>query len=725
MNKRKKYFNKGDADSKPAKFSASQYVEQIIHLLDLHPGRAYTIKQIQQHLYARNKRDKNNVDLTLNQLVEQGKIEQFRKHFQSKSASVNMVGRVDHVSAHFAFVIPSEGDDDDVMIRTPDLNGAIDGDIVKISIFPGAKGRDGRKAGEVREIIERKHTEIVGSLELSEKYGFVIPNSRKIYEDIFIPGNKLGDAKEKDLVIAEITRWPTSGKKNPEGRIKKILGKVGENDAEMHAIMLEFGLPYEFTSEVLTIADQIPETIPESEIKKRRDFRKVTTFTIDPADAKDFDDALSIKTLENGNYEIGVHIADVSYYLKEGSILDQEAYKRATSVYLVDRTIPMLPEKLSNNLCSLKPNVDRLCFSTVFEMDKNAKVHKKWFGRAIIHSDRRFSYEEAQELIEGKKGDYSTEVNTLNDLSLKLRKKRFEEGSISFESAEIKFELDDTGKPIGLITKVRKEAHKMIEDFMLLANKSVAEHIYNLNGTKGQNTFVYRTHDNPDHEKLMNFAAFAKNFGHNVNIEDKNLSKTLNTLSKEVEGLPEQNILQSLAIRAMAKAVYTTAPNGHFGLGFQNYTHFTSPIRRYPDAMVHRLLDNYLNNGKSPSRAELEKKCEHSSAMEKLAADAERASIKYKQIEWMQEMVGEEFDGIVSGMNDFGIYVELVETKCEGMIRIRDIESDYFELQQEKFRIVGQKTGKIIKYGDKIRVKVKSTNINRRTMDLIIADNGN
>ncbi|MEQ8360734.1 MAG: ribonuclease R [Cytophagales bacterium] len=725
MNKRKKQSNKGTSESNQNKFSASQYANQIMHLLDLHPGRAYTLKQVQQHLYARNKRDKNNVEATLHQLVQQGKIEQFRKHFQSKSASVNMTGRVDHVSPHFAFVIPQEGDENDVMIRTPDLNGAIDGDIVKISIFPGAKGRDGRKAGEVKEIIERKHTEIVGSLELSEMYGFVIPNSRKIYEDIFIPGNKLGDAKENDLVIAEITRWPEKANKNPEGRIKKILGKVGENDAEMHAIMLEFGLPYEFSKEILTIAEQIPENIPEYEIKKRRDFRPVTTFTIDPADAKDFDDALSIRTLDNGNFEIGVHIADVTYYLKEGSILDKEAYKRATSVYLVDRTVPMLPEKLSNNLCSLKPNVDRLCYSAVFEMDKNAKVYNKWFGRAIIHSDRRFSYKEAQELIEGKKGDYSEDINTLNDLALKLRKKRFDEGSISFESTEIKFDLDENGKPIGLIPKVRKEAHKMIEDFMLLANKSVAEYIYNFKGTKGQYTFVYRTHDYPDHEKLMNFAAFAKNFGHNINIEEQGLSKTLNKLSQEVEGKPEQNILQSLAIRAMAKAVYTTAPNGHFGLGFQHYTHFTSPIRRYPDALVHRLLDNYLNNGKNPNRAELEKKCEHSSSMEKLASDAERASTKYKQIEWMQEMVGEEFDGIISGMNDFGIYVELVETKCEGMIRMRDIESDYFELQPEKFRIVGQKSGKIIKFGDKIRVKVKSTDINRRTMDLVIADDGN
>lgn len=693
-----------------------------MHLLDLHPGRSYTVKQIQQHLYARNKRDKNDVEDTLYMLVKQGKIDQFRKHFQSKTASETVIGRVDHVSPHFAFIIPEGDEQKDIMVRTPDLNGAIDSDRVKVVVFPGAKGRDGRKAGEVHEILERKHKEIVGSLEVSGNYGFVVPNNRKLHDDIFIPGNQLSDAQDDDLVIAEVTRWPDAGEKNPEGRIIKILGKIGENDAEMHAIMLEFGLPYEFPKEVLQAAEAIPDKIPESEIKKRKDFRDITTFTIDPEDAKDFDDALSIKKLDNGNYEIGIHIADVTYYLKEESILDKEAYKRATSVYLVDRTIPMLPEKLSNNLCSLRPNEDRLVFSAVFEMDKNAKIHKQWFGRGVIHSDKRFSYEEAQELIEGKKAAFAEEVKTLNELALILRKNRFKEGSIAFESTELKFMLDEQGKPLGLTPKIRKEAHKMIEDFMLLANKKVAEYVYSLHGGQGQHTFVYRTHDYPDQEKLMNFALFAKNFGHNIDVEGRGLSKSINKLSEEIEGKPEQNILQSLAIRAMAKAVYTTAPNGHFGLAFQHYTHFTSPIRRYPDVMVHRLLDKYLNKGQSEGRAAYEKKCEHSSAMEKLAADAERASIKYKQIEWMQEMVGQEFDAIVSGMNDFGIYMEIIETKCEGMVRMRDIEGDFFELQSEKFRIVGQRTGKIIKFGDKVRVKVKSTDINRRTMDLIIVD---
>jgi ribonuclease R len=704
-------------------FSSSQIANQIMHLLDLHPGRTYTVKQIQQHLYARNKRDKNDVEDTLYMLVKQGKVDQFRKHFQSKTASETVIGRVDHVSPHFAFVIPENDDQKDIMIRTPDLNGAIDSDRVKVVVFPGAKGRDGRKAGEVHEVLERKHKEIVGSLEMSENYGFVVPNNRKLYDDIFIPGNKLGNAQDDDLVIAEVTRWPDAGEKNPEGKIIKILGQVGDNDAEMHAIMLEFGLPYEFPQDVMQAAEAIPDQIPASEIKKRKDFRNTTTFTIDPEDAKDFDDALSIRELENGNYEIGIHIADVTYYLKEGSILDKEAYKRATSVYLVDRTVPMLPEKLSNNLCSLRPNEDRLVFSAVFEMDKNAKIHKQWFGRGIIHSDRRFTYEEAQELIEGKKGDFSSEVGTLNEISLVLRKNRFKNGSIAFESTELKFLLDEDGKPLGLTPKVRKEAHKMIEDFMLLANKKVAEYVYGLHGSQGQHTFVYRTHDYPDQEKLMNFALFAKNFGHTIDVEGRGLSKSINKLSEEIEGKPEQNILQSLAIRAMAKAVYTTAPNGHFGLAFQHYTHFTSPIRRYPDVMVHRLLDKYLNKGQSEGRAAYEKKCEHSSAMEKLAADAERASIKYKQIEWMQEMVGQEFDAIVSGMNDFGIYMEIIDTKCEGMVRMRDIEGDFFELQSEKFRIVGQRTGKIIKFGDKLRVQVKSTDINRRTMDLIIVDN--
>lgn len=706
-------------------FSSQKIANQIMHLMDLHPGRSYTLKQIQKHLYAGNKREKNDVEATLISLVKQGKLDQFRKHFQSKSASTTLIGIIDHVNPNLAFLVPEDVDKDDIIIRTPDLGGAVNGDRVKVLLHPGIKGRDKRKTGEVIEIIERKHKEIVGNLEMSGAYGFVIPNNRKLYDDIFVPGNALKNAKDDDLVVVEVLKWPEKGSKNPEGKIVDVLGQAGENDAEMHAIMLEFGLPYEFPKEVLNIAESIPDKIPDSEIKKRRDFRPITTITIDPEDAKDFDDAISFQELKNGNLEIGVHIADVTYYLHEGSILDKEAFKRATSVYLVDRTIPMLPEKLSNNLCSLRPNEDRLSFSAVFEMDKNGKIYKQWFGRTIIHSDRRFTYEEAQERIEGKDGEYAEEIRTLNKVAHKLREARFKNGSIAFESTEIKFQLDEAGKPLKLIPKIRKDAHKMIEDFMLLANKKVAEYIYKLKGTQGQYSFVYRTHDNPDHEKLMNFAAFAKNFGHNLNLEGAKLSNSINKLSEEIEGKPEQNILQSLAIRAMAKAVYTTVPNGHFGLAFEHYTHFTSPIRRYPDVMVHRLLQKYLSDGKPAARAELEKKCQHSSNLEKAAADAERASIKYKQIEWMQEMVGEEFDGIISGMNDFGIYVELTETKCEGMIRMRDIEGDYYELQAEKFRIVGQRSGKVIKFGDPIRVKVKSTDINRRTMDLIIVEDEN
>lgn len=726
MEKNKKTNNQNNSGKDPRRhFSKSNIANQIMHLLDLHPGRAYTIKQVQRHLFANNKRDKNDVKSTLFSLVDQGKIDQYRKHFQSKTASAKVTGRVDHVNPSLAYIVTDE-ESEDIIVRTPDLNGAIDGDTVKLNLFPSRRGGSSRKAGEVIEILERKHNQIVGNLELSENYGFVVPNNRKIYDDIFIPGNGLNGAKEDDLVVVEVLKWPQKESKNPEGKIIKILGKVGENDAEMHAIMLEFGLPYEFPNEVMRVAESIPESIPEKEIKKRKDFRKTTTFTIDPEDAKDFDDALSLRELPNGNYEIGIHIADVTYYLKEGSILDKEAYKRATSVYLVDRTVPMLPEKLSNNLCSLRPNEDRLAFAAVFEIDKNAKIHNQWFGRTIIHSDHRFAYEDAQELIEnGGNKKYAREINTLNNIAGKLRELRFKNGSIAFESTEIKFKLDEKGKPIGLEPKIRKDAHKMIEEFMLLANKKVAEYIFNLKGGKGQYSFVYRTHDYPDREKLMNFASFAKNFGHNINIEDKSLSKSINSLSERIEGKPEQNILQSLAIRAMAKAIYTTSPNGHFGLAFQHYTHFTSPIRRYPDVMVHRLLQSYLDNENSKARNELEKKCQHSSEMEKLAADAERASVKYKQIEWMQEMTDREFEGIVSGMNDYGIYVELIETKCEGMIRMRDIEGDFYELEAEKFRVVGQRTGRVIKFGDKLNVIVKSTDINRRTMDLLIADNGN
>ena len=624
-------------------------------------------------------------------------------------------GIVDHVNSQYAFVIV-EGLADDIMIRTPELRGAWDGDHVRVQVNPGSK-RDGRKTGRVLEIIQRKSDEFVGKMEIAQRHGFVVPNNKKLHQDIFIPVDQLGKAKDGNIVVARIIDWGDRHR-NPEGRISDILGMEGENDAEMHAIMLEYGLPYKFPGKVEKAAREIPEEIPKTEIQNRKDFRGITTFTIDPEDAKDFDDALSFEKISEDKFRVGVHIADVTYYLTPDTALDKEAYRRGTSVYLVDRTVPMLPEKLSNNMCSLRPNEDRLAFAAVFDMDLRGNISDQWFGRTIIHSDRRFTYEEAQERIEGKGGDFSDEINILNAIAKNLQEARFKKGSISFETTEVKFKLDENGFPLELVPKERKEAHKMIEDFMLLANKKVAELFRKKEGQVGWD-FVFRTHDDPDPEKLMNFSLFAKNFGYSLNVDSRNLSKELNQFNKQIAGKPEQNVLQGLAIRSMAKAKYSPENTGHFGLGFRDYTHFTSPIRRYPDVMVHRILAEKLKGGKPRSGNVLEKKCMYLSDKEKSAADAERASTKYKQVEFMQDQVGAEHQGIVSGITDFGIYVELSEMRCEGMIRIRDIFDDFFVAEPEKFRVVGQQSGLVISMGDQLMVEVGATDINKRTIDLI------
>ncbi len=477
-------------------------------------------------------------------------------------------------------------------------------------------------------------------------------------------------------------------------------------------------MPFKFPDAVSLQADKLEDGVIPDEIAKRRDIRNMLTFTIDPLDAKDFDDALSLRKLDNGHYEVGIHIADVTHYVRPNTLLEKEAHERATSVYLVDRTIPMLPEKISNELCSLRPNEDKLTFSAIFELDENAHIKNEWFGKTVIHSDRRFTYEEAQERIESKSGDFFAELTTLNELALKLRVERFMRGSINFETTEVRFDLDENGKPVSLRVKERKDAHKLVEEFMLLANKRVAEYVYKMKKGKVKNTFVYRSHDYPDPEKLNAFSIFAKKFGHDLHIEEAAISKSLNNLIEDIEGKPEQNVLQTLAIRSMAKAKYTTEPKGHFGLAFQHYTHFTSPIRRYPDMMVHRMLLHYLSSGNMLDKEKYEKKCQHSSDMEKIAADAERASIKYKQVEFMESVVGESFDGIVSGVTEWGIFVEITQTKCEGMVRLSDLNDDYYIFEPDQFRVIGQNNHKIITLGDDVYVKVVRTDINRRTIDL-------
>jgi ribonuclease R len=699
--------------------------ERAIALLAHGKKKSASLRQIIRKLGIRKRDEKIILQDALNDLVTSGQIgRQKNGEFigiedikdGSSGRSGLLQGRVDFVNPRFAFVI-CQGQDFDIKVSSSRMQYALDGDLVEVRMYPGKSGGKNPE-GEIIRVLERGRSEFVGTIEVHSKYAFIIPDKRKMYQDIFIPLDKIADANDGDKVIARITQWPGKDRK-PEGEIIDVLGPAGNNDVEMHAIMAEFGLPYEFDQKTNQAADKISNEITDSDIKARRDMRSVTTFTIDPHDAKDFDDALSYRQLENGNWEIGIHIADVSHYVKPGSDLDKEAFKRATSVYLVDRTIPMLPEKLSNVLCSLRPNEDKLTFSAIFEMDENAKILSEWFGRSIIRSNHRFSYEEAQEIIETQQGDYVNEILTLNKLAHKLRDERFRKGAISFETVEVKFRLDEDGKPLEVIPQIRKDAHKLIEDFMLLANRKVAEHIYYKKRSDSQLTMVYRIHEHPNTEKLNTLALFAKKFGYTLDFNKGSLSETINKLTVDVEGRPEQNVLQSLAIRTMSKAKYTTAAEIHFGLGFKHYTHFTSPIRRYPDVMVHRLMAHYLAGGKSEDKELYEGLCDHSSEMEKTASEAERASIKYKQVEFMQSMSDQDFDGIVSGLTEYGVFVEITETKCEGMVRMSEMDDDYYELDAENYRVIGKRNKKMITLGDNVKVKVKDTNLHKRTIDLV------
>jgi len=695
--------------------------EQILALLNANPRKEYSPKKLFKSLQLNTKTDKMKAVEALEALLENSEIKQSTEgKFKAKIELQYITGKVDFVNAKFAYIV-SEETEEDVWVDANKLHFALDSDIVKVATFPAKKNK--RPEGEVVEIIERGRNEFVGRIEVSQKYSFVVADNRRMHEDIFIPKEHTNGAKDGYKVIVKIVEWHTETS-SPVGVVTQVLGKAGENDTEMHAILAEYDLPHYFPPEIQDMAAKIKATIPEKEIAKRMDLRNTPTFTIDPTDAKDFDDALSIRKTEEGLWEVGIHIADVSHYVKPNTKLDKEAYQRGTSVYLVDRVVPMLPERISNEICSLRPNEDKLTFSAIFLLDDEAKVHKQWFGRTVIHSDRRFAYEEAQEVLDSGKGDYAQELIKLNELAKKLEVTRYKQGAINFETTEVKFNLDENGKPIGVQIKERKEAHKLIEEFMLLANLYVATFVYNLptkfNQKAGEYTMVYRTHDEPDTEKLENFSTFARKLGHQIATQGKALSSSLNQLSENVASTAQQNILQSLAIRTMAKAKYTTEATQHFGLAFEHYTHFTSPIRRYPDLMVHRLLAHYLSGGKSKNLEEFEQKCKHSLDREKLAADAERASIKYKQVEYMQMMEDRVFDGVVTGVTDWGIYVEMVETKCEGMIRMTDLVDDFYELDAENYRIIGKSTKKIIAFGDDLKVKVKDTNLEKRTIDLFL-----
>jgi ribonuclease R len=635
--------------------------------------------------------------------------------FQLRELKTFVEGIVDMTNDGSAYIVTDDEAETDIFVAPRKLRNALNGDRVKVYVY--AKNKGSRKEGEVIEILQRHKMEFTGIVKLSERFAFFIPDDRKMLHDIFIPISDLNGAKNGIKAIAEITDWPV-GAKNPVGCIKQVLGVQGENDTEMNAILAEYGFPLSFPAEVERESEEISDIISKEEITRRRDFREILTFTIDPFDAKDFDDALSFRKLENGNYEVGVHIADVSHYIDPDSALDKEALERGTSVYLVDRVIPMLPERLSNGLCSLRPNEDKLCFAAVFELNEEAHVIDQWFGKTVIHSNRRFTYEEVQQIIEDKAGEFDKEILKLNDLAYKLRERKFKNGAISFETTEVKFKLDEEGHPIGVYVKERKDAHKLIEDFMLLANRKVAEYVSKMGRGKNKYTFVYRVHDSPKADSLASFAQFASRFGYRINTKsDKEIAKSLNFLMEDVEGKKEQNVLTQLAIRSMAKAIYTTKATSHYGLAFDHYTHFTSPIRRYPDVMVHRLLFHYLNNGQSANAAYYEKLCQHCSQMEKKAADAERASVKYKQAEFLMDQIGNVYNGIISGVTEWGMYVEIIDNKCEGMIRLREITDDFYTLDEKNYAIIGQRKKKVYRLGDEVKIRVKNVDLTKKQID--------
>lgn len=691
-------------------------IQLISDVLEKSNKEALNYKQVSAKLNITDSDAKETILDILKQQAKKGVFaEPERGKFRLKDLKTFIIGKVDMTADGNAFIVPDDEFEKDVFVSSRKLHNALHGDKVKVYIYAKKSGR--KNEGEVVEIIQRAKTDFIGVIKISDRFAFVNVDDKKMLHDIFVPLSDLNGAKNSQKVQVTITDWP-EGAKNPIGKISTILGEQGENNTEMNAILAQYGFPLSFPPEVEKEANSIPEQVSAAEIEGRRDLRNTVTFTIDPADAKDFDDAISFKKLENGHYEIGVHIADVSHYVRPNSALDKEAYGRATSVYLVDRVIPMLPERLSNGVCSLRPNEDKLCFAAVFELDEKANIITQWFGRTVIHSNRRFSYEEAQEVIETKEGDHAEEILKLNELAYILREKKFKEGAISFESTEVKFQLDENGKPVGVYVKERKDAHKLIEDYMLLANRKVAEFIAKKGKGKQKYTFIYRSHDSPNLETLSTFALFAARFGYKINTKsDKEIAKSLNYLMEDVEGKKEQNVLTQLAIRSMAKAVYTTKKTSHYGLAFDHYTHFTSPIRRYPDVMVHRLLAAYLNDEKSANEEEYEIAASHSSAMEKRAADAERASIKYKQAEYLEDNIGSTYTGIISGVTEWGMYIEIIANKCEGMIRLRDLTDDFYVLDEKNYCIVGQRKKKTYQLGDEVQVKVKKVDLSKRQID--------
>ncbi|MCB0395536.1 MAG: ribonuclease R [Flavobacteriales bacterium] len=695
----------------PQKNTQTSLLEQVLAVFKKSPTKVFNHKQVAAAIGSSDPEIREKIISILDALEEKNLIQkQKRGSFQLKKGPAYLEGTIQITLSGSAFVISPESKED-IYIRPRYVGTALNGDQVKVYLFAKRKGN--RPEGEVVEVVKRAREKYVGTIHINKKMAYLEVDDLKMQLDIMIPVDELKGAEDGQKAVARITDWPDAGL-NPMGEITEVLGYAGDKIVERHSILLEFGFPTSFPEEVENEANRIPEEITEEDLKTRRDFRDVTTFTIDPFDAKDFDDALSIRSLEDGTWEIGVHIADVSHYVRPGSALDTEAYERGTSVYLADTVVPMLPERLSNGICSLRPKEEKLCFSAVFLMNEAGKLTNRWLGRTVIYSDHRFTYETAQAILEGEEGPFAKELRQLDKLAKLLRKERFEKGAIAFETIETRFRFDDAGNPVEVYLKESKDSNHLIEEFMLLANRQVAEYA----GKELRRPFVYRTHDSPRQEKLDVFSNFIERFGHKINTRSKKeLSGSLNKLMEDIKGTNEENIIEQLSIRTMEKAVYTTENIGHYGLAFAHYSHFTSPIRRYPDIMVHRLLERYLSDKPSPKGEDLESRCKHASEMERKAVSAERASIKYMQVQFLADKVGNTYEGIISGVTEWGLYVEILENKCEGMVRLRDIDDDYYVFEEENFRVVGQRTGKNYQLGDKVAIIIKKADLVRKQLD--------